>query len=294
MLLVAGATGLAVIFPDLVARLAPLFLYYPERLPQGRSAPEAWGLSDAEEHWLHTADGVRLHAWLVPARGAEPARGAALFLHGNAGHLAHRAPIAADLADLGLDVLLFDWRGYGRSGGRPDERGLHEDARAAWRYLVDETGAAPSRTVLIGNSLGGAVAAALAGEVPAAGVVVTGGFRSVPHVGARLYAWLPARAFAWTRNRFDAESALARSLIPKLVACAELDAVIPCAETRALYESAAEPKRWAEVPGAGHNDLWATPGLWREVEAFVEGVLGAAGGGAGPPSRSGDAGAGSP
>ncbi|MFQ5889545.1 MAG: alpha/beta hydrolase [Gemmatimonadota bacterium] len=287
LLLLASA---AVVFPDLIGRLVPPLLYFPERLDPEARQPVGWGLSGAEEVRLETADRFVLHGWWVRASGhgaaehsaaehgtaehAAAGRGAAIFFHGNAGHLGYRAPIAADLARLGLDVLLFDYRGYGLSEGRPREEGLYLDAAAAYLHVRDVRGVDPARILLIGHSLGGAVAAWTASEYPAAGLVVTGTFRSVPQMARRLHPWIPWRLLRWKRNRFDAESRIAGARMPVLVGRGGADELIPREETRALFEAAPEPKRWREIPGAGHNDLWSHPEMWRELEIFVEETLG--------------------
>ncbi len=258
-------------FPDLVARLAAPMIFYPERLGERDSDPVLWGLRGAESVFLETEDGVRLHAWWVPASGppSSSATRAAIFFHGNAGNIASRSPVAAHLSSLGLDVLLVDYRGYGRSGGRPSEQGFYSDARAAYGYVVGERGTAGEELVLIGNSLGAAVAAHLAAERPVGGVVLTGAFRSVPSLAGSIYRWMPDRAFRWSTNRFDAELHLRQVSVPVLVGRGQHDGLIPREETFAVFEAAPEPKRWFEVAGADHNDLWFTAELWTELEAFL-------------------------
>lgn len=268
-------------FPDLVARLAPFLLYFPEKLRETDAAPERWGLLDAEQVEIETADGVRLHGWWAPAgspRGGK-APAAAVFFHGNAGHLAWRAPIADGLRSLGLSVLLFDYRGYGRSQGRPSENGLYEDGQAALRHVVEARGIPPARILLIGHSLGGAVATRVAAGNGVAGLVVTSSFRSLPSVGRALYPWLPGRYFAWSSNRFDAEAHMRAVESPVLVGWGTEDEFIPRSETRALYEAASEPKWWTELKGAGHNDLWSGRELWKAVDRFLSELSGPGSGG---------------
>lgn len=258
-------------FPDIVARLAPLLLYFPEKLRESDAPPDRWGVPDAEQIRLETTDGLRLHGWWAPTRTARTgeAPAAAVFFHGNAGHLAWRAPIVEGLRDLGLSVLLFDYRGYGLSEGRPTEQGLDEDGRAALRYVVERRGIPARDVVLVGNSLGAAVAARVAAGDTVAGLVVTSGFRSLPSIGRALYPWLPARFFAWTRNRFDAEVDIRAARSRVLVGWGTEDEFIPRSETRGLYEAAPEPKRWVEVEGAGHNDLWGSAELWEAMRRFL-------------------------
>jgi len=303
-------------------RVVPHLLFFPDPLPEELASPGAHGIA-GEEVRIATEDGVHLHGWWVPARvegsaraedaardgspaGAEGAARAAsgsgasgsgaaggevssdgaavLYLHGNAGHVADRAPVAAALARRGLDVLLIDYRGYGRSEGRPSEPGLLLDGRAAYRHLVSERGRSPRRVVVAGHSLGGAVASRVAAEAgeernapdgagPAA-LVATSTFRSVPAVGRRVYGWLPDRTFrGWPTNRFPAEEWIRRVAAPILVACGGRDAVIPKEETRALFELCPHPRRWVEVPEAGHGDLWLSSLFLETLTQFLDGTL---------------------
>jgi fermentation-respiration switch protein FrsA (DUF1100 family) len=262
-------------FPDLAARFAKAMIFYPERLSEREADPGLWGLTEAESVFIDTEDGERLHAWWVPAAGRpdhDPDAGsctAAIFFHGNAGNIASRAPIGARLSELGLGTLLVDYRGYGRSSGGPSEEGLFEDGRAAYRHVVEARGVPAKRLVVIGNSLGAAVAASVASENRIGRLVLTGAFRSVPALGRSIYWWIPNRAFNWSFNHFDTESRVRLVEAPVLVGRGDRDALIPREETRAIYEAAPEPKRWIEVPVADHSNLWFTGELWREFASFV-------------------------
>ena len=274
-------------FPDLAARFAKAMIFYPERLSESEADPALWGLAEAESVFLDTEDGERLHAWWVPAAGCGRDAGgtpsglgpdvgrdggactAAIFFHGNAGNIASRAPIAARLSELGLGTLLVDYRGYGRSSGGPSEEGLYMDGRAAYRHVVEARAVPAEQLVVIGNSLGAAVAASVASENRIGRLVLTGAFRSVPALGRSIYWWIPNRAFNWSFNHFDAESRVKLVEAPVLVGRGDRDALIPREETRAIYEAATEPKRWFEVPVADHSNLWFTGELWRELASFV-------------------------
>lgn len=269
------ALGAAVKLPGLVARhLAPPLIFFPGHLSADRSAPSDHGLPRGEEVWLRAADGVRLHGWWIPPEGGGGC-GAVLFLHGNAGHLAGRAFLARRLSAAGYGALLVDYRGYGRSEGSPDEEGLRLDARAAHRHLLRERGVPPDRLVVAGHSLGAAVAARLATERPAAGVVLTGAFVSVPELGAELYGWLPDGMFrGWPTQRFETRARAAELELPALVARGGRDRVVPSAQTRAVHEALAGPARWHEAPAAGHGDLWADDGFWDVLRPFLDEVTG--------------------
>ncbi len=264
--------GLPALFPDLVRRAAPLLLYHPASLAADRSSPSAWDLGEGEEVWLETEDGVRVHGWWVPSASARR-RGALLFLHGNAGNIAGRAPLARDLADAGLDVFLLDYRGYGRSEGRPSEEGLYLDARAAYRHLREERAVTPGELVVAGHSLGGAVAAHLASSRPVGAVVVTASFTDLAAAARAVYPWLPDAWFRWSSSPFPTLRRMARLDGPVLVGRGSADRLIPGEQVRALYEAAPEPRRWVEVPGAGHGDLWLDGSFIRVLVDFTDRYL---------------------
>ena len=148
-------------------------VYVPETAPADAPAVAGGG----EDVWFRTADGERLHGWWFAARRPAPAH--VLLCHGNAGSVVDRLPYARLLADAGMDVLLFDPRGYGWSTGRPDEQGTYADARAARAALLARDGVDPGRLVYLGESLGGAVALGLAMAHPPARVVLQSAFTSV-------------------------------------------------------------------------------------------------------------------
>ena len=228
---------------------------------------------DASEVWIPTEDGPRLHAWWFPAGRDEPGRGAAIYFHGNAGHLGDRGTVAAALSNLNLDVLLPDYRGYGASEGKPSEEGLYADARAAYRWLVDEKGVDPERLILFGNSLGSAVAAELAIGRPVAGVVLLGPFTDIPSIARHRLSWLPEWYLDWPRPRFDTVDRASRIAAPTLVGAGADDRVIPPGQSREVFEALGGPSRWLELPGAGHNDIFSQQALWQGLHRFTRDVL---------------------
>jgi fermentation-respiration switch protein FrsA (DUF1100 family) len=220
-------------------------VFYPLKYPAGWwGAREQIGASDV---WLEAADGVKLHAWWLPAPGSSLAT---LFLHGNAGNVTHRAGHMRAIAEAGSGVLVLDYRGYGRSAGRPDEAGLYADAEAAYQHLL-AAGYTPDRVVLHGESLGTAVAVELSSRRPSAGLILESPFNAAREVARTV---LPVLGPMMIRC-FDSRERIKRVHVPLLVIHGERDTIVPQALGRALFELANEPKDFWSVPGADHNDL---------------------------------------
>lgn len=169
-------------------------------------------------------DGDTLYGWWVPAAGKSPAT-TLLFCHGNAGHLADRLDSVEFYARFGLNVLIFDYRGYGLSGGVPSEEGLYADARTAWDYLTRDRGIDPARIVVLGRSLGGGVASELATRVQPAGLLLESTFTSIPDMAIARYPYMPVHRFL--RYRFDTIDRLPRISAPVFQAHSQDDAVVP-------------------------------------------------------------------
>lgn len=254
-----GQTGLVVRAAVIVSAVVVLLLalvwglqrqliYFPDR---AAVPPAAAVLPGARDVTLETSDGLNLGAWYVPA--GKPDRGmAVLVANGNAGNRAGRAPLARALAQQGLAVLLFDYRGYGGNPGAPDERGLARDVRAAHRYLVEEAGFSGERLLLYGESLGAAVVTELATEQPSAGVVLRSPFVDLASVGRVHYPFLPIR---WVlRDRFPLVDRLSSVTAPVAVVYGSDDSVVPPVQSRTVARAAPALWRLVEVDGADHND----------------------------------------
>ena len=222
-------------------------VFYPEIDREVVATPALAKLQYENLH-LRTSDGIDLHGWHIPAM--QP-RGTVLFLHGNAGNISHRIDSVAMFHRLGYSTLIFDYRGYGRSEGKPSEDGTYRDAEAAWRYLADQLHIPPCRIVLFGESMGGAVAAWLAARQKPAALVIASGFTSVPDLGQQLYPWLPVRWLA--RIRYDTREYLRSVSAPVLIAHSPEDDIVPFEHGRALYAAANPPRQFLEIAG-GHND----------------------------------------
>jgi fermentation-respiration switch protein FrsA (DUF1100 family) len=244
-------------------------VYFPSR--ELEATPADLGLAFREVRFP-AADGVMLHGWHVPA---EQARGAVLFFHGNAGNISHRLDTLRLAHGLGLNIFIFDYRGYGLSQGRTTEAGTYADARGAWDWLLAETGEEPARVALWGRSLGGAVAAHLAAglETPPGALILESTFTSLPDMGAVAYPFLPVRLIA--RMRYPVAEDLARARCPVLVAHSPSDEIVPFRFGEQLFAAAPSPKRFLRLRG-DHNGGWLATG--REyvsaVDAFLRDSLG--------------------
>ena len=223
-----------------------------------------------EDVWLDTVDGVRLHGWFVESTGTS--RGALLFLHGNAGNISHRLDSLAIFNRLRLDVLMIDYRGYGRSEGRTTEEGTYADARAAWDHLVTGRGFEPSRIVVFGRSLGGAVAAQLASGVRPAGLIIESCFSSGLDMARRIYPFLPARLITRLDYPVATHAALVRS--PTLVAHSRDDEIIPFEMGQRIHAAIPASKTFLEMRGDHNNGFLVSGAPYVEaLDAFVGGLL---------------------
>lgn len=225
-------------------------VYFPQIGRDNRATPAAAGLH-FEDFRLQTEDGETLAAWWIPA-AADKAQGAVLLLHGNAGSIADRIMYLPHFTTMGYGVLLVDYRGYGRSSGSPDEEGTYADARAAWRWLKDR-GFAAGDIVMVGESLGGAVAAELAARVQPRALLLLSTFTSVNDLGAELYPWLPVR---WiSRFRYDTLQGVKDYRGPVLVVHSRDDEIVPFAHGQRLQAAAGARGQLLEMRG-GHNDAF--------------------------------------
>jgi len=200
-----------------------------------------------EEIDFRAADGVWLNGWYIPSRGKDSM--AVLFFHGNAGNISYRLESARIFHRIGMDVFLFDYRGYGKSRGKPSEEGLYWDGRAALDVL-HRKGYDLSRIVFFGRSLGGAVAAKLATEQTPAALILESTFTSLADIGRRYFPFLPTGQIVG--RAFDTKACLADINCPVLVVHSPDDEIIPYRYGEALFEAAREPKAFLRIKG-DHN-----------------------------------------
>ncbi|MFA5291994.1 MAG: alpha/beta hydrolase [Phycisphaerae bacterium] len=202
-----------------------------------------------EKVQLKTPDGLILSAWFIPAEKAEFT---VLLCDGNGGNMSHRLDLIKILNEIGLNCLIFDYRGYGASGGRPTEQGVYIDARTAYDWLINEKKIEPEEVIMFGQSLGGSIAAHLASNVKVQGLIIESGFTSYTDIGRKFYPYMPVKLFA--RYGFKTSEYLQKVNCPVLIIHSRNDEIIPFEFGRRLYEEAAkEPKEFLEITG-GHND----------------------------------------
>ncbi|SCZ85929.1 alpha/beta hydrolase [Nitrosomonas mobilis] len=261
--LVAG--GLALLL--LLFLFHPRLIYFPDKVIH--STPKIWNLS-FENVALATSDGITLHGWWLPH--PQP-RASLLFLHGNGGNISHRLQKLQLFHQLGLSILIIDYRGYGFSKGNPDEQGTYLDAETAWRFLTQEKHVAVEKIIIYGESLGGAIAAWLANQVTAGALIVESSFTSIRDIGKYYYPFLPVDAI--TRIHYPTRDYLQTVTQPVLVIHSPSDDIVPYQMGRQLFELANPPKSFLEIQG-NHNDGFLqsgavyTDGLNRFIDQYFK------------------------
>jgi fermentation-respiration switch protein FrsA (DUF1100 family) len=256
------AAALLILIVGALIALLPMIerrsIYFPTSAYE--AAPEEFGLR-AETLEILSSDGVRLNGWWIRGGGST----AVLYFHGNGGNISHRLDRTEMLVEnLGLDVFLVDYRGYGRSSGSPSEAGLCADGDAIYE-AARARGFTPDHIVLFGESLGGAVAVETALKKPVRAIILEAPFLSIPRMAKTIYPFLPSFL---VRTKFDNEAKIGRVGIPKLIVAAEKDDVVPFEQTQRLFELAREPKQFFVIRGAAHNNTYIVGGreyleVWR-------------------------------
>ena len=249
-----------ILFPFFEDRL----IYFPD--PTLLAKPSDFGLA-YEDVWLTAEDSTRLHAWyLHPSE--EPPEAYVLFLHGNAGNVSFFLEKTAALAKQGLAVLSLDYRGFGLSQGRPNEKGTYLDAAAGYKWLASRPGVTPDRLVIFGYSLGGAVAAELALSFPARALILESTFTSIRDMGREVMPFIPRFLVS---PKYETLSKIPRLKMPIFFIHGENDDVVPPAMGQRLYDAYPGPKEQLVVKGAGHTDVDLVGGeaYLRSIEDFI-------------------------
>ena len=221
-----------------------------------------------QEVFFDSLDGVKLQAFFVPRPKFDRV---VLFLHGNAGNASHRLRDAVQLANLGTNVLLLSYRGYGKSEGLPSEEGVYIDGRSALQYIQSTLGFSLGRTVILGRSIGSAIAIDIGQNIPVGGLILVSPFSS----GRDLASALGISWIAWlTGEPFHSIRKVEQVLAPALFIHGEKDEIVPLSLGRRLFERYSKEKEWKSFPGAGHNDLIQHAGVsyWETIQKFLDRV----------------------
>ena len=247
-----------------ISILDQFFVYHPEPW-EDRDWRGASGLP-LEDVWFQSADGTKLFGWYVEARADT---GVLLWCHGNAGSVIHRLENLRELYRLGLSIFIFDYRGYGRSQGKPSEDGLYQDAIGAYDYLTRVRQIRSERIVVFGRSLGAAVATDLVSQKPAAGLILESPFPSIAAVAQYHYGGMPVH---WLLGaEFKLIDRLPQLSLPTLVIHGDRDDIIPIEFGRQVFEAAKPPKWWYAIAGADHNNTYQVGGsvYFRQFADFI-------------------------
>jgi uncharacterized protein len=265
--LVAVVVG-AVVFFFMLRWIESRMTFHPDRIGADQKVETPRGASDV---WFTTADNVRLHGWYFTARTNPDSAPTILYFHGNGGNITNIDWVGRRFAERDYNILLFDYRGYGRSEGScVSEIELYADGDAAVAFLIDEKKIDPSRIVLYGQSLGTTVAADLASRKQYGAVILESGLSSASSIARVALPWLPRALHFLGRNRFDSARKLAQVKSPVLITHGDPDEVLPTEEGRKLFAAAMEPKKLIIVPGAGHNVFGsAGESYFKQVEEFI-------------------------
>ncbi len=270
ILSILGYGLLAVLlFLLLVAACERKLIYFPLKYPEGYWHSNEYGLS-AEDVYFKAKDGVRLHGWWIPHNKAVATL---LWFHGNAGNITHRIDNIARLQKLSINIFIFDYRGYGRSEGRPGEQGLSLDSQAAYEVIVKEKNIDPKTLVLFGRSLGGVFAIQVAAKNEAAGLILESTFTSAQDMAGIMFPFLPVGKLI--RSKFDSLEAIKNVTVPKLFLHGTQDTIVPYELGRKLFHSAREPKSFYDIKSADHNDTYNVggPSYFQALDRFIRRVV---------------------
>ncbi|GJL65628.1 MAG: hypothetical protein NPIRA05_05990 [Nitrospirales bacterium] len=223
-----------------------------------------------EEVWLTVNSDIRLFSWFIDAGPQQPVL---LWCHGNAGNISHRLSNVSELHRRGISVMIFDYRGYGKSTGVPSETGFYQDALTAYDFLRTHKNVHPKRLVIFGRSLGTSVAGEVARQRSVAGLILEGAFPSIQSMADHHYFGLPAHWFL--NSQFNLTEKLSDISRPILVIHGEHDTIVPIKFGKQVYEAATSPKQWYPVPGASHNDVPAVGGrtYFHQLKTFIQNIV---------------------
>ncbi|HEX2896984.1 MAG TPA: alpha/beta hydrolase [candidate division Zixibacteria bacterium] len=223
-------------------------IYYPT--DDVALTPEQVNL-EYEEIFVKAGQLDSVCAWFFPKDINYLTNKVILFADGNAGNMSYRLESIIFMNKLGANVLMFDYRGYWKSSGKPSETATYEDARACYDWLIQVKGFKPENIVIFGRSLGGAVAIDLATKVKCGGLIVESSFTSAPEMAAHVFPFFPVRSLS--KYKYDSIKKIKNVNCPVLVTHSPDDEIIPFKMGQILFDEAKEPKTFVQISG-GHND----------------------------------------
>jgi fermentation-respiration switch protein FrsA (DUF1100 family) len=256
--------ALVVCFSCFYQHIENFFVFYPQA--SFDSVPADWHLTN-EDVYFDTEDRERLNGWFFPSKNDAPM---ILFCHGNAGNISHRLDNIRLLTDLNIQVFIFDYRGYGKSSGRPSETGLYKDGLAAYDFLVNKKHLPPERIILFGRSLGAAIAIEIALKRNVAAIILESAFTSSRGMAKTLSLF---KIFASILPpHYNNLEKIARITVPKLIVHGEEDDIVPFSMGKEIYNTAQPPKYFSPIKNAGHNDTYLVGGkkYFETLSAFIK------------------------
>ena len=266
MSIIAWISGLLLAGYLLILLLMYLFqsriIYHPAK--KLWTDPSAVGFA-FEEVTFDTEDERQLHGWFIPSDDTSTT---VLYFHGNAGNISGRLETIGLLHSLGLNVFIFDYRGYGKSKGSPSEKGTYRDASAAWSYLSQSRGLDANKIVVMGRSLGGPIAAWLAERKNPAALIIESTFTSAADLGAGLYPWLPVRMLI--KYDYCTAEYISKVRVPIFMAHSRDDQVVPFHHGQTLFKIANKPKTFVELQGSHASGFLETPEYRPGLQVFLD------------------------
>lgn len=245
-----------------VPLVEPTMIYYPDK--KIRQTPLTARIP-FEDVYLTAADGVKINGWFIDHKHANKV---ILYFHGNGGNLSHRVDIIRLLRALPADLFLIDYHGYGNSEGVPSEKNLYLDAEAAYRYLIEEKRYLPSQIIVMGSSLGGAVATHLAANKRVGGLILQRTFTSAPAMAGRMnffYRW----PIVWIRSKFNTLKEIVKVTDPVFIVHSKKDEMIPYQMSVRIFEKANQPKKLLLLEKGRHNTLITDPKYIRGIQQIL-------------------------
>ena len=247
-LIIFGAIGFYFFYPW----VENFFVFFPDRAHE--FSPKTMHL-DYEEVYFKTEDNKTLHGWFFPGKAASPVL---IFFHGNAGNISHRLDNVTHLLEQGFGVFIFDYRGYGKSTGRPSESGIYKDGLAAYGYLEGKKKVPPEQIILFGRSLGAAVAVEVALKRRVRALIMESAFTSTKDMAKTMPLF--ALLSPLLPTNYNNMEKVGRITVPKLIIHGDQDDIVPYAMGQKLFQAAKCPKFFYLLPDAGHNDTYVVGG----------------------------------